>query len=125
MLPLDAKQGLIEILNRISDKGLGSFLAVLKVFGKQESIISFPKEGYTLALDFPVKPGLLDFLDELDQIVLRYGGRLYMSKDARMKPEFCNAVIPGLKNLRILSGSIIPDGKIHSLQSDRLFLTSN
>jgi len=53
VLPLDAKQGLIEILQRISSEGLGSFLAVLKVFGKQESMISFPKEGYTLALDFP------------------------------------------------------------------------
>jgi len=48
VLPLEAKQGLIEILHRISDKGLGSFLAVLKVFGDQQSIISFPKEGYTL-----------------------------------------------------------------------------
>ena len=55
VLPLEAKQGLIEILKRISDKGLGSFLAVLKVFGKQESMISFPIEGYTLALDFPVR----------------------------------------------------------------------
>jgi hypothetical protein len=36
VLPLEAKQGLIEILQRISEKGLGSFLAVLKVFGKQE-----------------------------------------------------------------------------------------
>ena len=74
VLPLEAKQGLIEILNTISDKGLVSFLAVLKVFGKQESIISFPREGYTLALDFPVKAGLLEFLDELDQIVLQIWG---------------------------------------------------
>jgi FAD/FMN-containing dehydrogenase len=125
VLPLEAKKGLIEILNAISDKGLGSFLAVLKVFGKQESIISFPREGYTLALDFPVKPGLLEFLDELDQIVLRYGGRLYMSKDARMKPEILRKGYPGLDRFKEIVRKYNPDGKIHSIQSDRLFLTTN
>ena len=125
VLPLEAKQGLIEILSRISDKGLGSFLAVLKVFGKQESIISFPKEGFTLALDFPVKPGLLEFLDELDQVVLRYGGRLYMSKDARMKPEVLRSGYPDLGKFKDIVRKYNPDGRIHSLQSDRLSLTSN
>ena len=125
VLPLEAKQGLVEILNRISDKGLGSFLAVLKVFGKQESIISFPKEGYTLALDFPVRPGLLAFLDELDLVVLRYGGRLYMSKDARMKPEVLQSGYPDLGKFKDIVRKYNPDGRIHSLQSDRLFLTSN
>jgi decaprenylphospho-beta-D-ribofuranose 2-oxidase len=125
VLPLEAKKGLIEILNAISDKGLGSFLAVLKVFGQQESIISFPREGYTLALDFPVKAGLLEFLDELDQIVLRYGGRLYMSKDARMKPEILRQGYPGLDRFKEIVRRYNPDGKIHSIQSDRLFLTTN
>ncbi len=50
--PLNAKQGLVEILHRISEKGLGSFLAVLKVFGKQESIISFPRKVIHLHLIF-------------------------------------------------------------------------
>ena len=125
VLPLEAKNGLIEILQRISDKGLGSFLAVLKVFGKQESIISFPKEGYTLALDFPVKDGLLAFLDELDEIVLQYGGRLYMSKDARMKPEILRSGYPDLEKFKDIVRKYNPDGKIHSMQSDRLFLTTN
>ncbi|MBS1600334.1 MAG: FAD-binding oxidoreductase [Bacteroidetes bacterium] len=125
VLPLEAKQGLIEILQRISDKGLGSFLAVLKVFGKQESIISFPKEGYTLALDFPVRKGLLEFLDELDKVVLQYGGRIYMSKDARMKPEILEGGYPELDKFKEIIKKYNPDGKIHSIQSDRLFLTSN
>jgi FAD/FMN-containing dehydrogenase len=125
VLPLEAKNGLIEILQRISDKGLGSFLAVLKIFGKQESIISFPKEGYTLALDFPVKTGLLEFLDELDQIVLRYGGRLYMSKDARMKPDILRSGYPDLDKFKDIVRKYNPDGKIHSIQSDRLYLTTN
>ncbi len=123
VLPLDAKQGLIDILQRISDKGLGSFLAVLKVFGKQESLISFPKEGYTLALDFPVRKNLFSFLDELDQIVLQYGGRLYMSKDARMNPEILEAGYPHLNKFKELIKKYNQDFKFRSIQSDRLLLT--
>lgn len=124
VLPLEAKQGLIDILHRISDKGLGSFLAVLKVFGKQESLISFPKEGYTLALDFPVRKGLFGFLDELDRIVLQYGGRLYMSKDARMQPGVLQAGYPRLEEFKAIVKKYNPAGKIRSIQSDRLFLTT-
>ncbi len=59
VLPLHAKEGLIDILRRIGAKGMGSFLVVLKVFGRQEdNLISFPFEGYTPALDFPVRKGL-------------------------------------------------------------------
>jgi decaprenylphospho-beta-D-ribofuranose 2-oxidase len=125
VLPLEGKNGLVEILKTISSRGLGSFLAVLKIFGKQESIISFPREGYTLALDFPVRAGLFEFLDELDQIVLRYGGRLYMSKDARMKPEVLQLGYPDLHKFKDIVRKYNPEGKIRSIQSDRLFLTTN
>ena len=107
-------------------KDLGSFLAVLKVFGKQESIISFPKEGYTLALDFPVKAGLLEFLDELDQIVLQYGGRfIYVQGCPDETGNPAVRVIPDLEKFKDIVRKYNPDGKIHSIQSDRLFLTTN
>ncbi len=123
VLPLSAKDGLVAILNRISDEGLGSFLAVLKVFGKQESLISFPDEGYTLALDFPVRNGLFKFLDELDSIVLKYGGRLYMSKDARMKPEVLIQGYPHLEEFKSIVRKYNPSAKFSSIQSERLLLT--
>lgn len=122
VLPLESKQGLVEILNRISSKGLGSFLAVLKVFGKQDNLISFPMEGFTLAMDFPVRKGLFEFLDELDQIVLQYGGRLYMSKDARMKPEVLQAGYPHLPEFKKILEKYNPENKFRSLQSERLDL---
>jgi decaprenylphospho-beta-D-ribofuranose 2-oxidase len=125
VLPLSAKDGLVAILKRISDEGLGSFLAVLKVFGHQNSLISFPEEGYTLALDFPVRDGLFRFLDELDMIVLQYGGRLYMSKDARMKPEVLQQGYPRLEEFRNIVKKYNPTGKLSSVQSDRLLLTGN
>jgi decaprenylphospho-beta-D-ribofuranose 2-oxidase len=125
VLPLEAKQGLVDILRLISDNGLGSFLAVLKVFGKQESLISFPMEGYTLALDFPVRKGLMEFLDQLDEIVIRYGGRLYMSKDARMKPEILGSGYKHLPQFIDIVRKYNPEGRIRSIQSDRLSITSN
>lgn len=125
VVPMDAKQGLVDILQKISDAGMGSFLAVLKVFGKQDSLISFPTEGYTLALDFPVRNGLMGFLDELDEIVLKYGGRLYMSKDARMKPSVLEAGYPRLQQFKNIIRKYNPKYKFRSIQSDRLRLTEN
>src|SRR5215203_1387955 len=123
VLPLDSKQGLIEILNKISEKGLGSFLAVLKIFGKQDDLISFPKEGYTLALDFPVRKGLFEFLDELDKVVLNYGGRIYLSKDARMKSEiFWRSYSNANKFVEIIK-KYNPLFKINSIQARRLNIT--
>jgi decaprenylphospho-beta-D-ribofuranose 2-oxidase len=121
---MESKQGLIEILQQISARGLGSFLAVLKVFGDQESLIGFPMEGYTLALDIPVRKGLFGILDELDKIVLQYGGRLYMSKDARMKPEILQTGYKHLPRFLSILKKYNPDGRIHSVQSDRLLLTT-
>lgn len=123
VIPMESKKGLIEILQRISDKGLGSFLAVLKIFGHQESLIGFPMKGYTLALDIPVRKGLFEILDELDKIVLQYGGRLYMSKDARMKPAVMREGYPHLARFLSIIKKYNPEKRIHSAQSDRLLLT--
>src|SRR5690606_32572473 len=76
-----------DILYRIIKKCLGSFLAVLKQFGHQNDLISFPMKGYTLALDVPIVNGLFEFLNQLDKVVADYGGRIYLSKDARMSSE--------------------------------------
>lgn len=123
VLPLEKKDGLVAILQRISDKGWGSFLAVLKVFGKQESLISFPMEGYTLALDFPVRKGLFEFLDELDSLVLQYSGRLYLSKDARMKQEVFWSSYPNAQKFAGIVKTYNGDQLFRSVQSDRLLLT--
>lgn len=125
VLPLHQQEGLTAILERISSKGWGSFLAVLKVFGHQDSLISFPMEGYTLALDFPVRNGLFSFLDELDELVLQYGGRLYLSKDARMKQEVFWKSYPHAQRFADIIREYNGDYRFRSLQSDRLLLTKN
>jgi len=88
VLPLDqSAPGLRALIETISATGQGSFLAVLKRFGAQESRFSFPMLGYTLALDFPVNERSLALLKRLDDIVLAYGGRFYLAKDSRMSAK--------------------------------------
>ena len=78
-----SEAGLKEILELTNKSGQGSFLAVLKKLGKSDDLAvnSFPIEGYTLALDFKITAVLVPFLKRLDQIVLKYGGRINLSKD--------------------------------------------
>ncbi|WP_375174437.1 FAD-dependent oxidoreductase [Pseudooceanicola sp.] len=94
-LPLAAsRDGLAELLGAISDAGQGSFLAVLKRLGPEEGRQSFPMEGYTLALDFPVSEAALALLDRLDRITLAHGGRYYLAKDARVSGEVLHRADP-------------------------------
>lgn len=79
-----ARPGLAALLREIGASGQGSFLAVLKRMGAEDGPVSFPREGYTLALDFPVKPRTLVLMERLDAIALDHGGRFYLAKDARM-----------------------------------------
>jgi hypothetical protein len=82
-----------KLLDLINESGLASFLAVLKVFGEMESpgLMSFPRPGLTLALDFRVgRQGALPLVDRLCAITSDFGGRLYPAKDARMTSgQFC------------------------------------
>lgn len=124
VLPMESSvQGMTDILQRINKKGMGSFLAVFKVFGRQNNLISFPMEGSTLALDFPVRNDLFPFLDELDRVVLDYGGRLYLTKDARMKPEVFWKSYAGATEFAELVRKYNPGYTFRSVQSDRLGIT--
>jgi len=85
--PADAADALLELLDQISASGNGSFLAVLKQFGNRSApgLLSFPRPGTTLALDFPNDNGpVFALLDRLDAVVSAAGGAVYPAKDARM-----------------------------------------
>ena len=110
-----------EILERISRLGTPSFLAVLKLLGPGDGLMSFPLEGYTLALDFPVSAATLRLLDEIDAIVVAAGGRLYLAKDARQAPAtFECGYAQALPQFRALRRAIGAPGKIESRLSRRL-----
>ena len=85
-----ARSALEEMMVAISESGQGSFLAVLKQFGNIPSpgMLSFPRPGATLALDFPnAGRPTTDLLDRLELICLGAGGALYPAKDARMSAK--------------------------------------
>jgi FAD/FMN-containing dehydrogenase len=100
VLPMHkAEDGLRELLRSIAASGEGSFLAVLKLFGDLPSpgLLSFPRQGATLALDFPNRgSATLQLLDRLDTITLAAGGALYPAKDARMSAAMFRASFPAL-----------------------------
>jgi len=84
------RESMREIIGRIRQSGAGSFLTVLKEFGEVKSpgMLSFPRPGLTLALDFAYAgEKTLRLLDELDAIVRHYDGAIYPAKDARMSAE--------------------------------------
>lgn len=92
-------EGMKRIITAIAQSGLGSFLAVLKTFGKEnDAFLSFPTEGYTLALDFPITHTVFTLLDTLDEMVMSYGGRVYLTKDARLSPHNFSRMYPQWEN---------------------------
>jgi FAD/FMN-containing dehydrogenase len=117
-------RGLEVILEAIARSGYGSPLAVLKIFGPGNGrYLSFPMEGYTLALDFPASPETLRLLDRLDEKVLKTEGRLYLTKDARMSPELFQAGYPEWRRFQSVRERYHAGNRFASLQSIRLGLT--
>jgi decaprenylphospho-beta-D-ribofuranose 2-oxidase len=116
----EGRRALIELLDAISRSRRGSFLAVLKRFGPQEGIMSFPMAGYTLALDFPLRRGLLDFLERLDELVVAHGGRVYLAKDARLRPARLRQMYPELPRFRAIRDRVDPNHRLASSLSRRL-----
>ncbi len=119
----ESARGLMALLDRIAAAEAGSFLAVLKLLGAQgEGALSFPMEGYTLALDFPLKPGTLELLTELDRITISHGGRVYLAKDARTSREHLREGYHHLPEFEHFRAEIGAKGKFVSAMSQRLAL---
>ena len=115
-------KALREIYTAIQQSGQGSFLVVLKLFGEQEGILNFPKRGYTLALDFAIKPQLFPLLDALDEIVKKYDGRLYLTKDVRMSKDMFDFGYPQRELFETIKKTTNVTGRFSSLQAKRLGL---
>lgn len=118
-----SRDGLGEVLELVSRRGSPSFLAVLKLLGPDEAgLMSFPLEGYTLALDFPANAATFALLSDLDRVLLKYGGRIYLAKDSCQSRETVEAGYANVETFRALRRDRGANRRFRSLQSERLGL---
>ena len=124
VLPMEAGAApLADLLRRIADSGQPSFLGVLKKFGPaNRNPLSFPLEGYTLALDFRADAAVFALLAELDAVVLDHGGRIYLAKDARMTAATFRRCYPRWEEFEATRARWRAHGRFASAQSRRLGL---
>ena len=122
VVPKEAgRKAIKEVLHQIRDTGEAPFLSVLKLLGKgNDYYLSFPMEGYILALDFKLTPRLFTLLQLLDEIVHYYGGRIYLAKDARLSRPYLEQGYPKLKDFIALREKWGLKGRIESFLSKRL-----
>ena len=122
VVPPDHAEVIRQVISMIASSGVASSMAVLKRFGPGDpGPLSFPIQGWTLALDFPAGlAGLPALLDRLDDVVASHGGRVYLAKDARLRPELFSVMYPRLKDFVEVVRRVDPDGRLRSDLSRRL-----
>ena len=124
-VPLDcSKEAIPIILKKIADAGKAPSLSVLKKFGEgNNNYLSFPGSGYSLAMDFKRDGTLFPLLAEIDDLVLAYGGRQYLAKDARMSEKVFKRSYANWEKFVAVKSKYDPKNIFASHQSKRLGLT--
>jgi decaprenylphospho-beta-D-ribofuranose 2-oxidase len=119
--PRTGREALVKLLGRLSASQRASFLAVLKRFGEANpGMLSFPMKGYTLALDLPVAQGLGDLLQSLNDLIVQYGGRTYLAKDAITGRDSMAPMYPRMGEFKRVKESLDPRGTLSSSLARRL-----
>ena len=111
VVPHGSEQVLSAVIAELCRARIPCYLAVLKDFGPSNGApLSFPIAGWTLALDLPrAAPGIAPVLDRCDELVARAGGRVYLSKDARLRPDALRAMYPRLEEWRAARDGADPE----------------
>lgn len=123
VVPTDAVEPFKDIIYDIQASGHYTALNVFKLFGEgNRAPLSYPMKGWNVCVDFPIRPGLNEFLDRLDDQVMQFGGRLYLAKESRTSAEKFHAMYPELPNWLETRRSIDPTGVFASDMSRRLEL---
>lgn len=115
--------GIRRLLEAISQSRAASFLAVLKTLGGEgQGLLSFPRRGYTLALDFPRRSDTKNLLAQLESITMDHGGRVYLAKDACLSPQAFECMYPKIDKMRELLNEIDPEQRMMSDLARRLHI---
>ena len=124
VVPPGAEKIIAEVLTTLRRHHAAPFLGTLKRFGPAGgSYLSFPGPGWSLAVDFPAgNRGLRIVLDHLDRRVAELGGRVYLAKDARLRPDTFAAMYPSLGSWREARAQLDPGGVFCSDLGRRLGL---
>jgi len=116
-----AEDVVTDVLNTCHRENQTPSLVVLKRFGKSnDSYLSFPRPGWTLAMDLPVKNGLDRLLDRLDEIILANGGRNYLAKDSNLNPDKFREMYSGFEEWYKVKMEVDPEWRFVSNMSRRL-----
>jgi decaprenylphospho-beta-D-ribofuranose 2-oxidase len=124
VLPFGEEAAVRQSLEIVSALPAPSFVTVLKRFGAGDpGFLSFPRPGWTLALDFPARtPGLAPLLDRLDLLVMTHGGRVYLAKDSHVSRAAFEEMYPRVAEFREIRAKTDPAGVLASDLSRRLAL---
>jgi hypothetical protein len=120
----NGRENLLSILESIANSGCTPFLNVFKTMGKSQGILSFPFEGYTLAIDFPMSEKLKKYIPVLDKKVLEANGRIYLGKDALLDKETFFKMYPQAREWLQIKARYDPHNIFTSNISRRLGLQS-
>jgi short-subunit dehydrogenase len=123
VIPLQNEYGISKVLNKIEESHFTPYLISLKQFGKIPSpgMLSFPCEGFSLAIDFKNSKGIEKFIQELDTIVLEEKGRVYLAKDALLSETTFTTMYPNSESFKNIITKV-NQGKFVSLLAKRLNL---
>ena len=123
VVPTEAVEPFKDIIRDMQRSGHYSALNVFKLFGPgNKAPLSYPMPGWNVCVDFPIKPGLGAFLDDLDRRVMEFGGRLYLAKESRTSAENFHKMYPGMEGWLKTRNEIDPTGVFASDMSRRLEL---
>lgn len=125
VVPPPKLDALKRMLEKIAHSGLASPLAVIKRMGPDSAgLMSFPMEGYTLAVDFRTSPKASKLIAELEAMTAEAGGRVYLAKDATLEAKHLPAMYPNLSKFAAAANKADPDGVFETNLTRRLKIRS-